>query len=73
MFLQYLVENRIGNEGVEVISDMLQKNDMIYLFDLLGNFIEDYGVEKLCRVFLVNRFLLNLNIIKLLKKILINL
>lgn len=67
-FLQHLAENRIGNEGAEAISDMLQKNDMIYSLDLSGNSIEDYGAEKLCRVLLVNRFLSNLNTIKSLKK-----
>lgn len=72
MFLQHLAENRIGNEGAEAISDMLQKNDMIYSLDLSGNSIEDYGAEKLCRVLLVNRFLSNLNTIKSLKKTLIN-
>lgn len=72
VFLQHLAENRIGNEGAEAISDMLQKNDMIYSLDLSGNSIEDYGAEKLCRVLLVNRFLSNLNTIKSLKKTLIN-
>lgn len=70
--MQHLAENRIGNEGAEAISDMLQKNDMIYSLDLSGNSIEDYGAEKLCRVLLVNRFLSNLNTIKSLKKTLIN-
>lgn len=69
MFLQHLAENRIGNEGAEAISDMLQKNDMIYSLDLSGNSIEDYGAEKLCRVLLVNRFLSNLNTIKSLKNL----
>lgn len=58
--LQHLAENRIGNEGAEAISDMLQKNDMIYSLDLSGNSIEDYGAEKLCRVLLVNSILSNL-------------
>lgn len=70
--MQHLAENRIGNEGAEAISDMLQKNDMIYSLDLSGNSIEDYGAEKLCRVLLVNRFLSNLNTIKSLKETLIN-
>lgn len=70
--MQHLAENRIGNEGAEAISDMLQKNDMIYSLDLSGNSIEDYGAEKLCRVLLVNRFLSNLNTVKSLKKTLIN-
>lgn len=60
--MQHLAENRIGNEGAEAISDMLQKNDMIYSLDLSGNSIEDYGAEKLCRVLLVKSFYIYLDV-----------